>query len=158
MPSPKRQGCEQVPLAVEQQGNCLESSPQRVLQIFPQGSTGGTEKMNLQRVLGNFWELLRKISPEPKQGSLAKSTHQQFSIPKAHRGYPMCDKRDCAIQGCVVGLNDLPQSLPALFALTFHWWKSPTQVSWGSLFLARFGPQDSRDWHCVPKPSFSFSF
>lgn len=48
------------------------------------------------------------------------------------------------------GLNGLPQSIPVLFALTFH---CSAQVSCGSLLLA----QDSRDRQSVPKASLSSS-
>lgn len=75
--------------------------------------------MNLQHVLGNFWELFREISLVPKQCSLLRAHTLKFSIPEAHRSYPMCDKWDCAIPGvcCWIKWPSPVLSCPVCFDL-----------------------------------------
>lgn len=109
-----------------------------------------------------FWEFLGAVQGDkcftkttqnnPKQGSLLRAHTQQFSIPKVHRGYLVCDNPWGVVLDAGT-LNDFSQPFPAQFALTSH---CSARVSCGSLLLAWLGAQDSRDRNSVPEhPSLS---
>lgn len=119
MPSPRQTRVWTSPPCYWASGECLESSPHRDLQRFPQGRTGGAEQMNL--CFREFPGAVQRDKSCTKTTLCAKGT-QQFSIPKIPRGCLSVTNGTVQCWGCCWmqgdGMTFPSPFLPCL--LSFH--------------------------------------
>lgn len=140
------------PLLLSNRGTAWSPLFRGTCRYSPRAALKELKKMNLQCV---FREFLGAVQRDKSCSKTTEHTPGNLASLKLTEEISCVTNGTVPSLGCIVGLNDLPQPFPALFALTFH---CSVQVSCGSLLLAWLGPQDSRDRQCVPKASLSVSF